>query len=127
MADFDDFSLEMVRGTYYRYRVTITVAATGLPQDLTGFQKFTSSAKRWYGDLDADAVFVKTSTAGAITVVNAALGIIEVALQPADTSGLPNRRTRLFVDAKCLDPVAHPLVPARGILTVLPTVTETNS
>lgn len=127
MADWDDFTLEMVRGTYFRFQATIKVKSTGLPADLTGYTKFFSTGKRWYQDADADAVFALTSTAGEITVVTANAGLIEVAVMPLKTTPLDNRRTRLFVDVKVLDPGVHPLVPLRGTITVLPGVTEASS
>lgn len=127
MADWSDFNLEMVRGTYFRFQVAVKVKSTGLPVDLTGYTKFFSTGKRWYGDADSAAVFALTSTAGEITVVTLNPGVLEVALIPLKTTVLPNRRTRIFVDVKALDPAAHPLVPVRGMLTVLPGVTEASS
>jgi hypothetical protein len=94
------------------------------PQTLLGATvRFT--AKRDLNEPYALATIRKdTGAIGGVTITNAPMGLAEVALEPADTEDLPNVRCELFYDVQATDSGGAVMTLARGLLIVLPDVTN---
>lgn len=123
-VDFADFDLTIPLGDDYRFRITVTLKATGLPANLTGYQKFWFTAKRSWSDADLAAILAKDSDGNGVTVSDALNGIVEIRLNAADTAALPNRRQKLYGELQMKDGTGFLESPVRGMLNLLPQLTQ---
>lgn len=69
------------------FRVPVTYGVGGSVVDLSAYSNFWFQAKRRHTDLDTEALFTKVYFDG-IEVIDAAEGVIEVTVLPADTAAL---------------------------------------
>lgn len=111
--------LKMIRGDSKTFSTALTDAA-GNAIDLTGATVW-MTAKSAFTDLDADAVFQK-STGDGITHLDDASGLIQVVLDPEDTEDLDGTKHRLVYDIQVVDSGVVTTV-VRAKLLVLPDVT----
>jgi uncharacterized protein YbjT (DUF2867 family) len=112
--------LTMIRGDSKTFAVSLRDVA-GDAIDLTG-ASVTMTAKEAYTDLDASATFQKTISDG-ITVLDEDTGVIQVELEPADTTSLDGKKTRLYYDIQVEGSDGKVTTAVRGKLIVHPDVT----
>jgi len=119
-------NIELVRGDYQELRIATEtydpVTATWSAMNLTGATIWLT-AKRKISDADAAAVFqIKTPTD--IVVSDPLTGVCVAKLQPANTSALPDIRTRLHYDVQVVI-AGKPRTPlVEGWFTVIPDITR---
>lgn len=121
--DFLEQTLEMVQTSTKVYTIPVK-RKDGTPFDLTGSTIY-FTAKESPDDLDANAVFQK-STAGGIVITDAPNGIAQVTIDPADTTSLKLDKDRLkilFWDVKVITTSLDAFVVGKGDLRVLAPVT----
>lgn len=114
--------IEMIRGD--TKVLTITVTRDGQPYDLTGHTLWLT-AKRTPTDADSAAVFQLSTTAGGITITNAAGGVARAEIAPTHTESLPAVVNRLVYDVQIADGTGGVYTVASGELVVRPDVTIT--
>jgi len=116
-----DLALEVNRGDAVSLNVGPVLDAAGAVVNITGYELW-FTGKLAVSDLDAAAVFQKTTTAGSIVITNGPAGLARVDLAAADTSALTSS-TLLYVDlqAKASGKV---VTLARGRLLVVADVTR---
>lgn len=115
--------LSMIRGDSKTFALSLTDAA-GDPLDLTGCTVWIT-AKEAYTDTDAAATFQHSTDDGNITILDEDTGVIAVDIDPADTTDLDGKTTRLVYDIQVEDGVGKVTTPVRGKLVVRPDVTIT--
>ncbi len=104
--------------------ITVTVVDGNLAAlDLTG-KTLRFTAKRSVKDAQAAAVLAKVTGSGIThqTQSGATLGKADVAILPADTSGLPAHPTTLVYDVQLTDGT-NPYTTETGTLSILPDTT----
>jgi len=114
MTDFSIFRGDTVS-------LDVTVTASGSAYNLTGCSMW-FTAKQRYSDLDAAAVFQK-STGSGITITSPTFGQATVVISPSDTSGLSNVKQLLLYDLQVKDASGNIYTVASGNLVVYPEVT----
>lgn len=100
----------------------LAITRDGLPVDLTGATLW-FTAKRSPADVDADAVFQK-STGSGISVSDAAGGLARVTVAPTDTSTLSNTDQTLECDVQLKEADGTVTTVARGQLILIPQITR---
>jgi hypothetical protein len=113
--------------TIYRsdtVKLNLAVTSGGSIYNLTG-SSIWFTAKNQYSDLDAAAVFQKSTLNGGIVITNPTQGIAQVTIASADTLLVPNLKTILVWDAQIKDSQGNIYTIASGRLIVLPEVTRT--
>lgn len=119
VGDYSDFLLKVTRGSDKAFRFTVYDRLTGLPADISAFQKFYFTAKRSLSDADADAVIRLTSADNeGLTVVGPGIGLVGGVVPGAATVALPARRLWLFADAEARDGdgVVKPIMAGRVLI-----------
>lgn len=120
--EFFSVNLRMVRENTYIFDVNVVI--NGNAVDVTG-ATFTYTAKWDFPDDNADAVFTKTSgVGGGITVLDPVTGSLEIQIDPPDTSALPYAQVDLVYDLTMENISSQIFSILRGVLTVVPNVTE---
>jgi hypothetical protein len=111
---------DITRGDTTYFRCTVT--EDGDPFPLTGLE-LRATAKRSYGQTDAEAVFQKVSGDG-IELDEGDSSVAIVRIDPADTEGLGDREVKLLFDLQ-LTSGTEVFTLATGLLVVSPDVTLT--
>jgi hypothetical protein len=111
----------MTRGDTVNLAAVVT--QNGLPYPLTGCQMW-FTAKNYYTDPDASAVFQHTIGSG-ITIIDATKGWAQLVISPADTAPLPASKTLLVWDLEIVDSSGNVFTAASGSILVTPDVTIT--
>lgn len=94
-------NLRMTRARTAVFGLTVTQSSVAL--DLTG-KRLVFTVKRGLSDLDAVAVFQKSSAALGIVIDAGTAGTATLTINPADTAGLPlNDYQRLFCELVLVD------------------------
>lgn len=120
-VDWQSFSIEVDLGETANIDGAVTVG--GVAQNITGWLIW-FTAKRRVSDLDAAAVIQHSTITSGVTITNALSGLFTVTLAPADTSGLPEQRLKLFADIKGRDGGNNEWVLAKGTLVIRPVATN---
>ena len=110
-------TLTMVHGKTRRFRFQVVDRSTRLPVDITLWTSFRFMGKNQFTDADGAAVISKSLGSG-ITAITPSAGVIEVLLQPADTSGLSDLGVQLFAEAQGVDPTGLPWTLWQGALDI---------
>lgn len=107
--------------------LNVTVGGLGA-SGLDAYDDMRFTAKRDVSDSDSGASISKRLSAGiSITTAGDATtnGVLAVAINPADTAGLPAAYvTTLAYDVSVYDSAANAYSVAQGVLTVAPTATQ---
>ena len=120
----DNLELKLTRGDTKTFEFTVTKERTKAVWNLASHTAW-FTAKRKITDLDAEAVFQKTSAAGDITFPDAANGRLDVKVEPADTSSLTKDEVLLW-DLQIKDASSNVYTVASGTLRVSRDVTITS-
>lgn len=116
MADWTDFSFEMVRGDDHVEEFVIERGDPPAAVDVSGYQEFTMNLCRFPGDTPLTTL---TKTAGGIAYSTTGQdGLLKVKIPHSATTGLPNRRQTLFADLVARDAFGETGTPMRGTCTV---------
>ncbi len=118
-AQLGDSQLEMTAGKAFTFEFTVQDQIAQAPADVTTWTKFWFMAKHNQMDADGSAVLTKTLSSG-ITVIDAANGLVMVAIAAADTTALMNVRTVLFAQIQGLDGSGSPFDLWEGCLLISP-------
>lgn len=113
-------ALEITRGDTTTLNVSCFQTDGVTPLNITGYTLW-FTAKYVVADADP-GVFQKTTTAGGITITNAAGGIATVSLVPTDTSSLAG--VVLLWDLQGKDPSGNITTLASGTLTITADITR---
>jgi hypothetical protein len=122
---FTDFSVQMIRGDTHKIRFTVRDRLTQVVVDITNWSAFRFTVKQRVTDADAAALIVKTLGAG-ITKVDAANGLGEITVNPADTSTLGNQEYNAVADIQGVDNSSQNWTLARGQVLIEPDVSITS-
>ena len=115
MADWDDFQFEMVRGDDHTEEIVIESGDPLAAVDLSAYQEFWFTGRRYPGD--TAAVFALTKTAGGITFKTTGTdGRLLVKIPKAATTPLPNWGQTLFADLQGKDAAGNIGTSARGTI-----------
>lgn len=120
-VDWQAFAIEVDLGE--TANLDFAVQLGGVAQNITGWLIW-FTAKRRVSDLDAAAVIQHSTATGGVTITNAPGGLGTVTLSPADSTGLPQQRLKLFADLKGRDGGGNEWLLAKGTLTLRPTATD---
>lgn len=113
--EYTALTLNMFRADTYAFQIQVILG--GSPVNITGgFLRFT--AKWAYGDPDVNAVIVKTSPSGGITINNPVTGLATITIGSADTATLPLHSEPLYYDVLYTDAVGAPHTVLNGVLNV---------
>jgi hypothetical protein len=116
--------LELHRGDSAEWEFPV-LKADGTAQDITGCS-FRFTVKGRVDDLDDDAVISATTANGKCVITNAAAGLMEVRLVPADTDALAvYPPTVLLWDLQVRDAASKVWTVASGKLLVRPDISRT--
>lgn len=113
-------NLKMVRSDTYAFEIAVIL--NGAAVDLTG-GVLTMTAKWDVVDLDANAVFVRSTGNGGIVVTDATGGLATVTIASANTTALPAHTVNLVYDIQLVNTLGNIYTVLNGILTVVPDVT----
>lgn len=113
-------NLKMVRSDTYAFEIAVIL--NGAAVDLTG-GTLTMTAKWDVVDLDANAVFVRSTGNGGIAVTNAVGGLATVTIASTNTTALPAHTVNLVYDIQLVNTLGSIYTVLNGILTVVPDVT----
>lgn len=122
MANFQDFRVDLVRGD--TKVVQFRVKQNALAVNISAWQKFWFTAKFNVQDPDGSAVMQLATGGGGITLADAVNGLLQITIQPANTSALAEQDYGLFADLQGKDPSGNIFTLARGVLAVAPEVTQ---
>jgi hypothetical protein len=127
--DYSDFERRWTQADDHVFRFQVQNDATALNADITGWLGFWVTAKRDVTEADPGIFQVSLvgGANGSIIVVDAAQGLIEIAIKPAATSGLARSRHNFIVDIQAKDNLGRIWTLARGQATILPEVTRATS
>lgn len=112
-------NLRMVRGDTYKFDANIVIDGDAV--DISG-AAFRFTVKWDYWDADANALMIKTSPSGGITILSDVNGQIRVTIDPADTLSLPAHQVDFYYDVQMKNAANEVYTVLRGTLTVVPDV-----
>jgi hypothetical protein len=112
-----DLTVRRGRTKTWNYGATVD----GQPLNLTGATVYFTVKER-YADLDEDALALKNTTEGGVTVTSAPGGTGTFRLDPADTLGLPDWETEVVWDLVVREANGAVHEIDSGKILVLPTV-----
>lgn len=121
MARFDGFTEELVRGDTHKFEVTMRNSENDNPIDITNHDPFRFTATDTLGEATPLIDIVEPTN---ITKTDAANGVLEVTLLPANTESLENRRYALFAELRA-ENVDGEVDRTQGCLIVKPRVRGT--
>lgn len=122
MARFDGFSQELVRGDTHKFEVTMVDDVTGDPINISSHAPFRFTATDTLGEASPLIDVVEPTN---ITKTDAANGVLEVTLLPANTNALTeNRRYALFAELRA-ENSAGEIDRTQGTLIIKPRVRGT--
>lgn len=124
MATPAAISVEIIRGDDERLDLAFKLAPAGTPANITGHQGIWFTAKRSSLDLDAAALFQKSTAAGSIVVDDPVNGLAHVNISSADTDGI--EPTSLHYDCQLKDSTGKIRTAALGQLKIVGDVTRTS-
>ena len=114
---------KMIRRDNYSFEIAVVL--NGEPVDLTGCS-LTMTAKYSVTDLDASAVFTRSTSTSGITITDATGGIALVEIVTSNTTALPLHLVNLVYDIEMIDASAKRYTVLSGILSVYPDVSSAN-
>ena len=106
--------------------ITLTIQRNNAAVNLTGMTIWLT-AKRKVSDLDAAAIFQKSTAGGIVVSSPATAGIAVATIAPADTSGLEDEILNLVCDVQVKDSGGTITTVSSFTLQVLPDVTRTTT
>lgn len=124
MACYDGPTITIRRGDTNEGRFFVKDKLTGLPLDLTGWQKFWFTAKRSLEDSDGGAVIDLSSPSGGLVVSSPTTGQIDFKMAPAVTSGLGALELTFYYDVQGKTPAGEIKTILAGRLKYCPDVRQ---
>lgn len=126
MADWSDFSFEIVRGDDHTEEFVIESGDPLAPVDISGYLEIWLIGRRRPGD--TDAVFTLTKTAGGIVYSTSGTdGKLKAKIPGTATTALPNWRQTIFADLQIKDGGGNIGTPSQGTITVKPEIVTATS
>ncbi len=119
-------AVTMIHGKTRRFRFQVQDRITGFGTDVSGWSSFRFLCKTNVADADGSAVIAKTLGSG-ITAVQAASGLMEILISPADTASLNDVGIHLFAELQGVDPASLPWSLWQGELDIQPTIVQASN
>lgn len=121
-------NLSTVRGDTFPFDIRVINTSTGEPENLTG-GSLTMTAKWSYTQEPTDDditgyVFQVSSPSSGIVFISPSAGTANVTIPSSATAGLPFNEVNLVYDIQFIDAALNRFTVMRGILNVVPPVTD---
>jgi hypothetical protein len=125
-----DTNFSLVRGDARSWTLTVSFPPSAPSSDLNTYE-IEMTAKKFYADADADAVFKLTKENGDITVDATNHNVAHLSLSSGNTAALPCspplNSTVLVYDVQLVGGDGRPYTVARGTITVVADATQVDS